>query len=115
MQAERAYLVALIEKAIEVERAGLRVAPLPDEIDYVEELEERFQTDEAFRAAFEGLTLGRRRGYNIHFAKAKKSSTRHARIERCTERILMGKGLMDCICGRSKRYPRCDGSHTKPA
>ncbi len=109
--ADRAYLTTLIERAIEVERAGLRVEPLPDEFGYVEELQQRLAADEPFRVAFEGLTPGRRRGYNLHFESAKKPATREARIDRCTERILAGKGLLDCICGRSKRYPRCDGSH----
>jgi len=114
VHADRAYLEDLLHKAIAAERAGLRVPPLPDEIDYVDELEQRMATDAAFREAFEALTPGRRRGYNIHFGKAKQSSTREARIDRATERIFMGKGLMDCICGRSKRKGRCDGSHKKP-
>ncbi|MBX2800510.1 MAG: YdeI/OmpD-associated family protein [Myxococcales bacterium] len=111
IRAEQTYLETLIAEAVELQRAGLRVEPLPDDIEYVEELRQRLSSDEAFRVAFEALTVGRRRGYNLHFAKAKQSATREARIERCTERILAGKGLLDCICGRSKRYPRCDGSH----
>ena len=69
------------------------------------------QTIAAVREAFEGLTLGRRRHYNLHFSRAKKAATRVSRIDAATERILMGKGLRDCICGRSKRLPSCDGSH----
>jgi len=111
VHADRAYLEALIQSAIQVERAGLRVPPLPDEIDYVDELRERMAADAEFREAFERLTPGRRRAYNFHFAKAKRSATRVSRIDKCTERIRMGKGLLDCICGRSKRMPRCDGSH----
>ena len=111
IQAEQPYLEQLIAKAIEVERAGLRVEPLPDEIDYVAELRARMEADEPFREAFEALTPGRRRGYNMHFEQAKKPATREARIERCTERIFKGKGLLECICGRSARPPRCDGSH----
>ena len=112
---ERAYIEALLDQAIDVERAGRRVPPLPDTIDYVAELQERLDGDPAFRSAFEALTVGRRRGYNLHFAKAKKSATRVVRIERCAERIFAGKGLLDCICGKSQRYPRCDGSHKKLA
>lgn len=111
IEQERAYLESLIEQAIEVERAGRRVEPLPDEIEYVEELQQRLDVDEEFRAAFEALTPGRRREYDFHLEKAKKSATRVARIEKLTERILMGKGLTDCVCGHSKRMPRCDGSH----
>lgn len=108
---QRPYFEGLITQAVQAERAGLRVEPLPDEIDYVEELQQRMAADDAFREAFEGLTRGRRRGYNLHFAQPKRSSTREARITRCTERIMAGKGLRDCICGHSKRPPGCDGSH----
>lgn len=112
---DRGYLETLLTQAIQVERDGKRVPPLPDEIDYCEELAQRMATDEAFRAAFEALTTGRRRHYNLHFSKAKQSSTRESRVDACTERILAGKGLRDCICGRSKRMPSCDGSHRSPA
>lgn len=108
---KRATLETFIREAIELERAGRRVAPLPDEIEYVDELQQRMAADEAFRVAFEQLTPGRRRGYNMHFAQTSTSSTREARITRCTERILLGKGLQDCVCGHSKRPPRCDGTH----
>ena len=111
VERDRSYLHAMIHKAIEAERAGLRVAPLPAEIDYVAELQQRLDADEALRVAFEGLTPGRRRGYNLHFARSNKSSTREARITRCQERILLGRGLLDCVCGHSKRPPGCDGSH----
>ena len=106
-----AALRRLLRQAVEVERAGLSVEPLPDDIDYIEELQERMGADAEFREAFEALTTGRRRHYNMHFGKAKKAATRESRITECTPRILMGKGLRDCICGRSKRLPSCDGSH----
>lgn len=115
IETERAYTADLIAQAIEVERAGRRVPPLPDTIDYVEELREKMASDEVFRAAFEALTPGRRRHYNLHFGKAKKAVTRRSRIEQATARILDGKGLRDCICGRSRRMPQCDGSHRHPA
>ena len=28
--------------------------------------------------------------------------------------IFTGKGINDCVCGRSKKMPGCDGSHNKP-
>lgn len=108
---DRAYIETLISKAVDAKRAGLRVEPLPDEIEYVEELRTRLDADDGFRTAFEALTPGRRRGYNLHFSQSKKSSTREARIARCEERIFQGKGLRDCVCGHTKRPPGCDGSH----
>lgn len=111
IEADRPRIEAMIARAVENERAGKKVEPLPDEIDYVEELAERLAADPAFREAFEGLTTGRKRQYNMHFAGAKQSATREARIDRYTDRILAGKGMRDCICGKSKRYPQCDGSH----
>lgn len=114
IEADRPYLERLLAQAVEVERAGLRVEPLPDEIDYCDELRERLDTDDAYREAFEALTPGRRRGYNLHFSRAKRASTRRDRVERSSERVFLGKGLMDCICGRSKRMPRCDGTHNTP-
>ena len=115
VQADRAYLETLLVRAIEVARLGLRVEPLPDDFEYVEELQERLSADPEFAAAFEALTPGRRRGYNLHFGRAKQSATRESRITASTERILLGKGHMDCICGRSKHKPRCDGTHRTPA
>lgn len=113
IRADRPYLETLLTRAVAAMRAGLRVERLPDEIEYVEELQHRLDTDEAFRVAFEALTVGRRRGYNLHFAQAKQSASREARITRCTERIFLGKGLLDCVCGHSARLPGCDGSHKK--
>jgi len=45
--------------------------------------------------AFEALTQGRQRGYNLYFTAAKQSKTRVARIEKCAPKILAGQGLND--------------------
>lgn len=105
-------LKVYIQEAIAVEKAGLevKVKRKPD-FDIPEELQNKFVENPALKTAFEALTPGRRRAYILHFSKPKRSATRMSRIEKCTERMLKGKGLMDCICGHSKRYPNCDGSH----
>jgi len=85
---------AYVRQAIEIENAGLTVDKSPD-LEYPEELIGRFEQDPDFKAAFDGLTLGRRRGYVLHFRDAKQSKTRAARIDKCRQRILAGKGLHD--------------------
>jgi len=105
-------LKAYIFEALEVEIAGLKVERKKTS-DYTipEELQVKLNADASFKAAYAALTPGRQRGYLLHFAQAKQSATRAARIEACIPRILAGKGLSDCICGHSKKMPRCDGSH----
>lgn len=103
-------------ESIEVEKQGLKIEyKKVDDFDVPEELEIKFNQNPAYKEAFKALTPGRQKGYLLHFSQAKQSATRESRIEKCTERILKGKGLDDCVCGRSKRYPRCDGSHNRPA
>lgn len=85
---------ACLEQAIEVAEAGLEVEHDPTE-EFTEELVQRLDNDTAFREAFEALTPGRQREYNLHFSSAKKSETRDARIERCMPKILAGKGFRD--------------------
>lgn len=114
IEAAEPRIRALLAQAVAVERAGLRLPPRPDTIAFIPELQERLDADPAFREAFEALTPGRQRTYDHHFGRAKQSATRVARIEAATERILAGKGLRDCVCGRSQRLPRCDGSHARP-
>jgi uncharacterized protein YdeI (YjbR/CyaY-like superfamily) len=99
-------------EAIEVEKAGLKV-PFKDNtpLERTEELSTRLEQHPALKKAFEALTPGRQRAYLLFFSAAKQAETRFARIDKYTERILMGKGMNDCICGLSKRMPNCDGSH----
>ncbi len=87
-------LKAYIAEAIHVEEAGLEVGPAPEPV-LVEELRARLGQDPALRAAFESLTPGRRREYNLYFSDAKQAKTREARVERYAEKILDGKGLRD--------------------
>ena len=83
-----------IADAIEVEEAGLEVGPAP-ELILVEELQHRLDADSTFRSAFEALTPGRQREYNLHFSGAKQAKTREARIEKYAAQIADGKGLRD--------------------
>jgi len=83
-----------VEEAIDVERAGLEVEPAP-ELELVEELQRRLDDDPALRTAFESLTPGRQREYNLYVADAKQAATRESRIDKYTDKILAGKGFRD--------------------
>ncbi|MBP7405129.1 MAG: YdeI/OmpD-associated family protein, partial [Candidatus Microthrix sp.] len=85
---------AYVEEAIDVEEAGLQVAPAPV-LPPPEELQNRLETDPAFKAAFEALTPGRQREYNLYFSDAKQSKTRNARVDKYAPKILAGKGFRD--------------------
>ena len=84
-----------IERAIEVEAAGLSVpARDPDDIgELPEELSARLESDAEYREAFEALTPGRKRSYVLHVSGAKKAETRERRVDRARETVLAGKGF----------------------
>lgn len=112
VQADRAFIAGLLAEAIAATREGSSLPPRED-LPLVDELQERIDADPAFAAAWEALTPGRKRGFNIHFSKAKRSATRTARVEAAWPKIRAGKGIFECECGRSARMPRCDGSHRR--
>lgn len=101
-----------IFEAVEAEKAGLKVT-LKDnsELKFVEELQQKLEELPKLKKAFEALTPGRQRAYNLHFSAAKQTKTRESRIEKYIPRILDGKGINDCTCGLTKKSPQCDGSH----
>jgi uncharacterized protein YdeI (YjbR/CyaY-like superfamily) len=96
IRAKAATIKAYVREAIAVEKAGLRV-PKKKTADYPvpEELKERLRRDARFKRAFEALTPGRQRSYLYHFAAAKQSATRAARIERAMPAILEGRGFLE--------------------
>ncbi|THF76398.1 YdeI/OmpD-associated family protein [Cohnella fermenti] len=85
-----------IDEAIEIEKAGLKVA-LKKHEDYAvpEELHNKFEEIPELKTAFEGLTPGRQRGYIYYISSAKQAKTREARIEKYIPHILAGKGMDD--------------------
>jgi uncharacterized protein YdeI (YjbR/CyaY-like superfamily) len=87
-------IASYIAEAIEVEAAGLEVAPAP-KLEFVAELQHRLDSDAKFRAAFDALTPGRQREYNLHFSDAKQAATRAARVDKYAEKVLAGKGFRD--------------------
>ena len=85
---------AYVAEAIAVAEAGLAVGPAPDLI-LVEELQDRLDADPALAAAFNALTPGRQREYNLYFSGAKQAKTRAARVEKYAQKILAGKGMRE--------------------
>jgi uncharacterized protein YdeI (YjbR/CyaY-like superfamily) len=94
--AKAATIKAYVREAIAVEKAGLRMKPKKTaEFPGPEELTERLRRDPRFKRAFEALTPGRQRSYLYHFAAAKQSATRAARIEKAMPAILEGRGFLE--------------------
>jgi len=92
----KSILKTYIYEAIEVEKAGLKVAlKKTNEYELPLELKERFKKSPALKTAFNALTPGRQRAYVLYFAAAKQSKTRESRIEKSMDSIMKGKGLND--------------------
>jgi len=96
IRAQASTIRAYVREAIAVEKAGRRMErrktsdfPVP------EELTERFKSDPRFKRAFDALTPGRQRSYLYHFAAAKQSATRVARIEKARPAIFEGRGFLE--------------------
>lgn len=87
---------AYIFNAIEVEESGKKVE-LKKTSDFAipEEFQSKLKKNAALKKAFYALTPGRQRGYLFHFAQAKQSKTREARVEKYIPKILNGEGIDD--------------------
>ncbi len=94
VEKKRAAIKRFVRDAIKVEKAGLKVEK-PTKIDWAPEFKARLKKDRALRKAFDALTPGRKREYNIYFSGAKQSETRERRIDRYAKKILDGKGFRD--------------------
>jgi len=96
IRAKAATIKAYVREAIAVEKAGLRMKPKKtSDFPVPKELSERFRKDARFKRAFKALTPGRQRSYLYHFAAAKQSATRTARIEEATPAIFEGRGFLE--------------------
>jgi uncharacterized protein YdeI (YjbR/CyaY-like superfamily) len=93
--AKSATIKAYVREAIAAAKAGLKVETKPPDLAIPDELKEKFRTDPRLKRAFDALTPGRQRGYLFHFAGAKQSATRTARIEKAMPAIFAGRGLLD--------------------
>ena len=91
-----ATIKAYVFEAIEVEKAGLKVDFIKSKtLVYPEEFALQLKKMPALKIAFEALTPGRQRAYNLFFSQAKQSQTRTSRVEKSVPQNLKGKGLND--------------------
>lgn len=114
VEEQTANISSYLAEAIGHVDAGTEVSfPAKDELDLPVELTDRFADVDGLEAAFMALTPGRQRGFVLNINGAKQSATRSARVDKHLDRILAGKGIHDCVCGKSAKLPRCDGSHSR--
>lgn len=88
----RKVALGFLEQAIAIQKAGKKVPPRSGDDPLPEELAAHLAGDAALQAAFDGLTPGRKRSYVLYVSGAKQSKTRATRAERCSAKILAGKG-----------------------
>jgi uncharacterized protein YdeI (YjbR/CyaY-like superfamily) len=94
--ARAATIKAYVREAIAVEQSGLQMKPrTTSDFPVPDELSEQFRKAPRFKRAFEALTPGRQRSFLYHFAAAKQSATRKARIEKATPAIFEGRGFLE--------------------
>lgn len=92
---QESFILDYIAEAIEIEKEGRKVEYKKETEPIPQELEEVFKLEPELKAAFFALTPGRQRGYILHFSQPKQSKTRFSRIEKCSQKILAGKGFHD--------------------
>jgi uncharacterized protein YdeI (YjbR/CyaY-like superfamily) len=93
--AKTATIKTYLREAMAAAKAGRKVETKPREFPVPEELTATFRKDPRFKRAFEALTPGRQRGYLYHFAGAKQSATRTARIQKAMPAIFEGRGFLE--------------------
>ncbi|WP_299288160.1 YdeI family protein [uncultured Mucilaginibacter sp.] len=93
---KEAILKAYVFEAIEVEKAGLKVNfKKTEEFTTPAEFQKTLDENPDLKTAFDKLTSGRQKAYLLHFSQPKQPKTREARVEKCLQQILDGKGLND--------------------
>jgi uncharacterized protein YdeI (YjbR/CyaY-like superfamily) len=84
-----------VNQAIEVEKSGLKMNVAESKLILPEEFQRKLDEIQALETAFNALTPGRQRAYNLYFSAPKQAKTRESRIEKYMQQILSGKGLDD--------------------
>jgi uncharacterized protein YdeI (YjbR/CyaY-like superfamily) len=92
----KTVIKSYIKEAVEAEKKGLKVELKKTvEFNMPEEFKKVLAEMPELKTAFIKLTPGRQRAYLLHFSSPKQAKTREARIEKCVQQILNGKGLDD--------------------
>jgi len=85
-----------VNEAIELQRQGKEIKPdRAKPVVVPPELAAAFAKNRKAKAAFDKLTIGKRREYADHVAEAKREDTRLRRVEKIIPMILEGGGLHD--------------------
>jgi uncharacterized protein YdeI (YjbR/CyaY-like superfamily) len=96
VKGRKAAIAAYIKEAIAIEKSGTEVQMKGvADFEMPGEFLKRLDDDPELAEAFHALSPGRQKGYLLHFAGAKQSATRAARVEKHAPRILQGLGLDD--------------------
>ena len=96
IERHRRTIMDCLREAIAVAKSGAKVRmKSAAQFAVPAEFQTRLDNDPALAKAFHALTPGRQRGYLLHFAGAKQSATRSARVEKHAPRILKGLGIND--------------------
>lgn len=75
-------------EAIEIEKAGLKLeASKSEEVKLPEEFQSKLDDIPNLNAAFNALTPGRKRAYNIYFSAPKQSKTSASRVEKFAKQL----------------------------
>jgi uncharacterized protein YdeI (YjbR/CyaY-like superfamily) len=96
IHAQKAAIAAYIKEAIAIEKSGAKVHKKGvADFEMPPEFSTRLDDDPELAEAFYALTPGRQKAYLLHFAGAKQTATRAARVEKHAPRIKRGLGLDD--------------------
>lgn len=106
IETHKTAVEACLAEAIAVEKSGAKVEmKSAAQFEVPQEFQKRLDDEPTLAEAFHALTPGRQKAYLLHFAGAKQSATRAARVDKHVPRILRGLGLDDPDHERRRRSP----------
>ena len=96
IEALKSTIKAYVKEAINIEKQGLKVElKKSSELIFPDEFINKLKRFPSLKTAFNSLTPGRQRAYNLYFSAPKQSKTRISRVEKYMQQMLDGKGLHD--------------------